>query len=327
MLELVRSKPHEVRWAGIDAWRAGMHSAAPGLEINSPMVNLEGEVSHFDFAGARLWWIKSDTQCMVRTRASSDSRCRPMAVIQVEGRTRVRQFDRECVLTEGTFTFIDAAAAHRVEHEGPFLQLVVQFPRSSFIPAMFQRAVAVLADSNQLDQPFFRCVDSIWDAAASLHPMQHISVVRAVVALAQLTSPMSKAASEDEIPCRVLRAIEYIEDHLGEPWLCAEAVAQAQGVSRRYLDALFKSKNHCLQSWIWERRLQRAAEELALAEASDKRFSKSILQIAIDMGFKTPSHFSRAFSNRFGMPPSEFKRIAQRDGVVDTSSLVRINRG
>jgi AraC-like DNA-binding protein len=241
-----------------------------------------------------------------------------MAIIQLQGRQRVRQLGVECELTEGCFTFLDAAAPHRLEQSSAFHQLVVQFPRSTFTPAVFHKAVARCTGArNDVDEPFVTCVHTLWRAAPLLDPIQHVAALRALVSLAQLTRPMSLAANAHDIPTRVLKAIDYIEDNLGEPWLTPQAVADAQGVSRRYLDALFESKKFRLQGWIWERRLQRAAEELAIADPLRTRFSKSILRIATDLGFKTPSHFSRAFSKRFGVPPREYRRLACEGRIAD----------
>jgi AraC family transcriptional regulator, positive regulator of tynA and feaB len=315
--ELVRVQPAAGNVVTLQDWRAGIRRVAPGLEIESMKADLTGEMSRFDFAGAKIWSIRSDTQRMRRIRPALDNRYRPMALIQIQSTQRVTQLGRECELTPGCFTFLDAATPHRIEHDGPFHLLVMEFPRSTFAPSVFHKAVAVRAEAHSaVDQPFFKCVDSLWSAAAFLHPEQHVAALRAVVSLGQLTTPMSSAANADDVPIRVLRAIEYIEQNLGESWLCPQAVADAQGVSRRYLDALFEAKRRRLQGWIWERRLQRAAEELAIDDLSRTNLSRSILQIALDLGFKTPSHFSRAFCRRFGVPPREFRRMAYKQRLA-----------
>jgi AraC-like DNA-binding protein len=103
----------------------------------------------------------------------------------------------------------------------------------------------------------------------------------------------------------------YIEDNLAEGWLNPQAVADAQGVSRRYLDDRFGRLGLRIEGWIWERRLLRAREELALASRLGRNNGKTIIQIALDTGFKSPSHFSRSFSSRFGVSPREYRNTLE----------------
>jgi AraC-like DNA-binding protein len=58
------------------------------------------------------------------------------------------------------------------------------------------------------------------------------------------------------------------------------------------------------QKWLLELRLVRAQESLFNAQ--------SVKDVAYSLGFKTQSHFSRLFKQRFGTSLSEFQRRAQR---------------
>lgn len=311
VVELIKAEPGNKLLTIHDDWRTGLGNIAPGLEIESAD-DVGGQVLRFKFAGATLWSVSGSSQCMRRVRPFPGGGCLPMAIIQLEGDIRVHQAGRLCDLTRGSFTFIDGMVPHRLEIDQSFHHLVLQFPKTTFMPALLHKAVALHADvRNPVNQPFFDCVSAIWQAAGNLHPLQHAAALRALIALSQLTTPISNAAKTEDMPVRALKAIEFIEQNLGEAWLCPQAVADAQGVSRRYLDELFESQEHRLQGWIWERRLQRAAEELAVDDRSRSKLSKNILQIALDLGFKTPSHFSRTFAKRFGMSPRDYRQKAQ----------------
>ena len=100
----------------------------------------------------------------------------------------------------------------------------------------------------------------------------------------------------------------YIENHLSAEWLTPQMIADNQQVSRRHLDELFGKIGMRIERWVWERRLIHAYEELQISARSRKGYGKSILQIALDSGFKSPSHFSRAFGARFGMPPRAYRQ-------------------
>jgi AraC family transcriptional regulator, exoenzyme S synthesis regulatory protein ExsA len=71
-------------------------------------------------------------------------------------------------------------------------------------------------------------------------------------------------------------------------------------VSMRTLQRHFrKHYNTTLSQWVRELRLERARIMLASAE--------SVKCVAFDLGYKQPSHFTRDFKDRFGVPPSTLR--------------------
>jgi len=86
----------------------------------------------------------------------------------------------------------------------------------------------------------------------------------------------------------------------------ANELAKLCGVSTRQLQRHFRSSFHCSpQNWLNERRLV-VAKILLLS-------GESVKKIALDLGFKQPSHFCRHFKNWNKMTPSQFaiSHIAQ----------------
>ncbi|MGO8829938.1 MAG: helix-turn-helix transcriptional regulator, partial [Steroidobacteraceae bacterium] len=81
-------------------------------------------------------------------------------------------------------------------------------------------------------------------------------------------------------------------------------VAAALGLSRRYVHLLFASAGTTFCEELYACRLHRAQRLLC-----DKRFEGlGIAEIAFNCGFSEPSHFTRRFRERFGSPPSAFRR-------------------
>ncbi len=99
---------------------------------------------------------------------------------------------------------------------------------------------------------------------------------------------------------RILRSIEYIENHLKQS-LCLKDMAAEAFLSEFYFHKLF----HLLVGdspgeYIKKRRLYEAA--LILKE-SDKK----IIDVAYEFGYQSPEAFSRAFTKHFGFSPREVK--------------------
>jgi len=97
------------------------------------------------------------------------------------------------------------------------------------------------------------------------------------------------------------RALEYIEEHLTEPFTM-EQVADAANFSLYHFHRLFSNTVHePLAEYIRKRRLSHAAKELL--------FTKNhIKEIAIRYGFTSQEAFTRAFQRLYGVTPGKLRR-------------------
>lgn len=97
--------------------------------------------------------------------------------------------------------------------------------------------------------------------------------------------------------------LRYVEIHLSDPKLNAEMVAQACGISRRYLSHLLRQQGTSFPTLIWDWRLKTAHEWLSSNMSTDI----SIAEVAFRIGFKSPAHFSRLFKRVYNMSPREYR--------------------
>lgn len=286
-----------------------MRLRIPGVDVVSPRKDLHGELSALDLAGARLWSLRSSVQRVFRVAPDAQRRFAPMAVLVLEGHTRISQFGRDCELDAGDFTFIDVAEPLVLNYQENFHHLFLQFAKTTFAPAAFRKSVAMtVSKPSPMDRMFFDVVRNLWESGPMLDPLKHSAALSAAISLSSLTTAFERQETQRAVPVRVTRAMAFIEHNLGESWLTPKAVADAQDVSRRYLDDLFADCGYRIESWIWERRLVRAAEDLGVANQQWGAGRRTILQIALDLGFRSPSHFSRTFTKRFGASPREYRR-------------------
>lgn len=100
-------------------------------------------------------------------------------------------------------------------------------------------------------------------------------------------------------------ALQFIEDHLSEK-LSVMKMADLAACSERHFRRLFQqTMGTSPKRWILERRLQRAALLLTQTDLPIKA-------VASQCGFEDLPHFHRLFRQRFGQPPSQYRRIAQK---------------
>ena len=144
-----------------------------------------------------------------------------------------------------------------------------------------------------------RAFDEGLGAAASIARLSEvffIEAVRASVArhpeLARIMGAMSDI--------HVGRALERIHAAPGEAWT-VESLASEAGMSRsRFAERFTEMLGTAPMAYVTEWRLQRALARLVESEASVKA-------IASEAGYQSAAAFTRAFSQRFGHPPSDVR--------------------
>lgn len=100
------------------------------------------------------------------------------------------------------------------------------------------------------------------------------------------------------------RAAEIIERRLGSGETGVAELCRALGISRSRLFAAFHADGG-VQTYITGQRLKRARAAL-----SDIERAEPIGAIAHRLGFSDAPHLSRAFRQRYGMTPTDYRRLA-----------------
>jgi transcriptional regulator GlxA family with amidase domain len=117
----------------------------------------------------------------------------------------------------------------------------------------------------------------------------------------------ARAASEPQRPSlrerygvgddRLIRALAEMETAIEDP-LSREALAEIAGISVRHLERLFMNRlGRTLQDSYMRIRLDQADQLL-------NKTSMSATAVAVACGFRSSSHFSRAYKARYGNAPS-----------------------
>lgn len=108
-----------------------------------------------------------------------------------------------------------------------------------------------------------------------------------------------------EVPGLVARCCDYVAEHLDED-LSLARVSEFAGISPEHLTRLFASELGIpFHRYVRSVRIHQARQYLR--DWTDR----SILEISLDVGFRSASHFSRAFREVTGMTPSAYRKHAQ----------------
>lgn len=111
-----------------------------------------------------------------------------------------------------------------------------------------------------------------------------------------------KQTTHEDYERRLLQIERLIENHLDQP-LSPSVLATAAHFSLHHFHRIFSAqRGESVMQCIRRLRLERAARSI---RHSNK---KRLIEIAVEAGYESHEAFTRAFIERFGIPPSVFRR-------------------
>jgi len=112
-------------------------------------------------------------------------------------------------------------------------------------------------------------------------------------------------------------ALLYIENNLNEP-LSLESVSMSCNVSKYYFHRLFSAiMGSSLNQYILSRRLN------ASVNLIQNNKNLSLTDIAYQLNFGTPSSYSRAFKNQYGISPNTLKNNKKTIALIDIPQVIK----
>ena len=224
-------------------------------------------------------------------------------IVQQAGTGMVVQQGRQAHLLPGDAALVDTRRAYTLAFDREFAQLSISIPfdcvearwRDGISTGVRIENVGPLV-SGYLD--LFRDLDGQGETALSL--------VNNVLELLHLLAARPTADIRDRSDGRLLRTQDYIRQHFQDPQLCAGQVAQANHMSVRLMHKLFAGGGQTFGEYLREIRLEHCRRRLG-----DAQCDANILNIALEAGYGNLSCFSRAFKQRFGLTPSEYRAVAR----------------
>lgn len=254
--------------------------------------------------------VIADPQFVVRSRRqiARSTQADFLISFQVEQRGLIRQNGREALLTPGSFAMYDSTQPYSLTFKERFHQFVLQMPKDilarhlinpeqyTAIPISGQAGLGAV-----LSNFIFSLAKELQNVSQASDELADNLVE--MIALAFSSSLMLDQVGTQSVVRKSLRRriLHFIDTNLCNPLLSNACIAQAVGISVRYLHKLFEDEQETIHALILRRRLERARALLV-----DPRYAgHSIEQIAYNTGFASAPHFSRSFKKHFGISPSD----------------------
>lgn len=263
-----------------------------------------GDIHRERFGSTDVAFIRTNASQIIRARSNSDLAedrfC--FLVLQQQGSMEVSMGSERMVLREGDLALLDSAMAIEMVPTGLFRHLSVHLPREA-LKGLGKQAYGKLSAGGFSGQLLRTMMHQIASGDLSNQPGgdEGPALQNAIVAL---LDPIVKFDETLALPDTLRsQAEQLIRQQLTSTNLSASSIAEQLNISCRHLYRLFENESDTVCRYIQRLRLERAS--LLLREPALRH--KSITDIAMDIGYPDPTHFSKAFRKQFGQSPREYK--------------------
>ncbi|NMO00034.1 helix-turn-helix domain-containing protein [Gordonia sp. TBRC 11910] len=287
------------------------------LANSAQQTGLYGYVRSERLAATNTAEIASCTQELSHGRR--EVKCAPSEEVfvnlQLEGTCLGEQDGAQCVVPAGGFAVFDTTRPYKLEFiessEGhPWRVLSFRIPRDQLMPLVrldAQITARTVSGGSGVGAVAATMMQTLWKAHGSLDEVSRLALDHACSQV--VASSLGSGVIDSENPDRAaiddaLRTAvrHYILANISHGVVQAAAAARHVGVSVRKLHQLFNGVGTSFGAEVRELRLTHAARDLV-----DSDRSSSIADIAARWGFCDGSHLTRAFKQRYGCAPRDYR--------------------
>ena len=230
---------------------------------------------------------------------------------QVEGVGVFSQLGREAVLMPGDFVLASTVEPYELHFPQHYRQAVLAIPQNVLNDQLADpeqylgRHMASGQGTNGLCSQFvMSLLQSIDSFETGLVQRLEANMLDLLVTSLTYSTPTAQRMDRELRGEHIYRVKSFINKHLKDARLSPEMIAQAQGISTRYLHMLFKPEGVSVGRYIQQQRLQGCKASLQNPELS----ALTATEIAYHWGFNDASHFGRCFKAMFGVSPGQYRK-------------------
>ncbi|MHC4241202.1 MAG: helix-turn-helix domain-containing protein [Planctomycetota bacterium] len=213
------------------------------------------------------------------------------------------------LMTPGTMAVLDVEKTYMTTFAPNNDVLWIRVPRIRLQQHLSRKNQIIIDGSRGVGRVAFESLKAVLDEASNLRPDDGDLLAEGIVSLlgaaANGVGDKWQQISNDHRAATLWGIKKYIIENLSDDSLSSRTIAEAYGLSPRYINKLFEEEDTSLMRWTWKQRLERAKDSLIYGPTT----GRSISDVAFALGFKSASHFSHAFRKHFGYTPSSVREL------------------
>mgnify|MGYP003677434168 FL=1 len=296
---------------GLHRWRDIANVLQVQFDFDAPQPeDFVGSIVDHDLGPVRLYEIEATAHVARRntTGCVHGELPRTLVTMHEAGACEVEHRGRVHALAPGDMTILHSAQPFTLRFPGPMREHVMSIPAQllghEMIASRHLAAISIPCREG-IGRIARELLASTLTSVAELSTSERERVAHSLIDVFNtLAGSVLATAGKDLMDngaYQVERITQYMYENLRDPTLSARNIAEALGISRRYMNKLFQREGTTVGRALLARRLEGSYRDLS----DPYKRARSVTEIAYAWGFNSPSHFSRAFRQRFGMSPRE----------------------
>ena len=291
-------------------WGEWMHRIFGGLQSDVyGDDSFSGDLCAYEFGRVKLVRLAASRHRVFKSATAAfdcGEECIKI-VAPLRGSAVVHQLDRQSNVHVGAWMAYDTTQSYRVDNPGACEHLIAVVPKANVVERgmAWQNALVspiaaqgVARAALEAMRQAYRNGPSMTEAALEAAGAQIEQLVRL-----SLRDVLGHADASTQNLALYDRIRTHIAQHLSDPNLSADSIAVAFNCSRRSLYYAFEGQGESITPYIQRQRLEACVRDLQDA----KRPGLRVTDVAMSWGFTNLSHFSRAFKDKTGASPTEFR--------------------
>lgn len=302
------------------AWRDWMSTLFFGLESDLYGAEVfDGHLSNARAGDVLMTRLDANRHRVIRSpglaRASEASYLKIIA--PWEGNAAVEQHGRQAWVRPGGWAIYDTTGSYEVANPERSQHLIVMLPKEQLIERGLRLDTLMgrhVGGASGISRVALEAMRHTYQELPSMTPEAArgagdliLEMVR--LSLQELAGRGNGATQREAFKDRIR---DYIGQHLRDPALSIDRIAEVLRCSKRHLHQAFSDEEVTLAQFILQRRLQACMRDLRNPQYQPR----TITDIAFSWGFNNGAHFSRVFREHAGLSPSDFRAASLAAGLL-----------
>ena len=292
-------------------WGQQIQQHFPYIELTTPdRESFRAGQDHISLGEVQLFDMHTGphtvTQHKIVSTREQEALCK--LSLQLAGTTLLTQDGRDCLLKPGDLALYVAHRPYVLHYEDIQRSLIIQFPQEllHLVQNQISQVTAVpISDHSGLGKVAVPLFEQL---ALNLHILEGPHAQQLVrSALEMLVTVLFAAARNQQDLHRdnplFEQAVAYIADHLHDPALGPQLIADHFYVSLRQLHNKFAEEHQTVSAYIRNERIRRIRDDLANPAYREE----TVQSISARWGLTDASHVSKLFKQTYGQTPSGYR--------------------
>ena len=297
----------------LGAWREIMSDVYYSVDVMRPATDLRGRLREVEIGNVSVTRFDSDHQRVFRTRQKIVEGPDDSYVFIMPQREKMyySQLGRSGFVADGDYILVSTSEFYELACPDNFLNYTVKLPGASLrqrIPDVDDHLCCRFPMNREMAQIALSLATKAAATLSKIPSSCHIEAIgkRIEDFIAMVIECEDTTAAGQEKRARFLlrqRISQQIRGRIMDPDLTPRVIAERSGISLSYLHRIFNEHGTTVSSYVVDQRLNLAYEKLA----SRGGLRMTVAEIAYSVGFKSVSHFCKAFAARYSMTPSDVR--------------------